>query len=282
MKYFHAVGFGVAVGLSLRNYCYLCHMNNNGSGFMRSIPPVTLNLLIINIGLWLLGAVMPSFNNTILTHLGLHYWGADDFNPLQFVTYMFLQAPLSQGGIAHIFFNMWALYMFGRILEMTWGTRRYLMFYMVCGVGAAIVQEIVWSFTWEKEYIDALAVLNKVTVREATAYVDKGLAAGMPSLLQGMAQYKDMLITIGASGAIFGLLLGFGCVFPNVPMYIFFIPVPVKAKWLVAGYAVLEFFFGMTGTLSSVAHYAHLGGMIFGGLLILYWYYKGLLHGRRH
>lgn len=249
---------------------------------MRSVPPVTRNLLIINIGLWILGVVMPAFNDTIFSHLGLHYWGASDFNPLQMLTYMFLQAPVTQGGIAHIFFNMWALYMFGRILEATWGSRRYLLFYFVCGVGAALVQEAVWSFTWEHDYISAIAAQNQVTFREADAFVQSALRAGDESLLAAMSVYKGMLLTIGASGAIFGLLLGFGCVFPNVPMYIFFIPVPVKAKWLVVGYGVLELLFGMSDTLSSVAHYAHLGGMLFGGILILYWHINGSLHGKRY
>ena len=250
---------------------------------MRGVPPVTRNLLIINIGLWLLGSFMPSFNiSTLLPRLGLSDWGAEGFNPLQLVTYLFLQAPLSQGGIAHIFFNMWALYMFGRILEVTWGSRRYLLFYFVCGIGAGVVQELVWTLTWEHDYLSAIASLNHISLPEATARVQEALAAHDSGILGAIEGYKSSLCTIGASGAIFGLLLGFGCVFPNVPMYIFFIPVPIKAKWLVAGYAVLELFFGVSNTLSSVAHYAHLGGMIFGALLILYWYKTGSLHGKRY
>lgn len=256
-------------------------MNNNG--FMRGVPAVTRNLLIINIGLWILGAVMPSFNEgTILPRLGLHYWGSDAFNPLQFITYMFLQAPAGQGGIAHIFFNMWALYMFGRILEATWGSRRYLLFYFVCGVGAALVQEIVWTFSWQHDYISAIADANHLTYREMEAEVIEMLADNNSMILSAIAQFKYALMTIGASGAIFGLLLGFACVFPNVPLYIMFIPVPVKAKWLVAGYAVIELFFGVSGTLNSVAHFAHLGGMIFGAVLIYYWHKQGTLNGKRY
>lgn len=257
-------------------------MNITNSGFFRSLPPVTRNLLIINIGLWLVGGFMPAFNEVILSHLGLHYWGASGFNPLQFVTYMFLQAPLNEGGIAHIFFNMWALYMFGRILESTWGARRYLLFYFACGIGAALIQEIVWTLTWQHDYISAIASQNHVSFREAEAAVRTGLEAGHDSLVSAMDTYKRMLLTIGASGAIFGLLLGFGCVFPNVPMYLFFIPVPIKAKWIVAGYGVIELFLGVSDTLSSVAHYAHLGGMLFGGILIIYWHFNGSLHGKRY
>lgn len=255
----------------------------NTSGYLRGVPPVTLNLLIINIGLWIIGLVLPAFNeHTILPLLGLHYWGASDFNPVQMVTYMFLQAPISSGGIAHIFFNMWALYMFGRIMELSWGTRRYLLYYMVCGVGAALVQELVWTISWQHEYVTAIAEANQVSTGYMQQIVADSLANHDSMLLQSMEMFSNQLLTIGASGAIFGLLLAFGCTFPNVPMYIFFIPIPIKAKWLVAGYAVLELLFGATGSLSSVAHYAHLGGMLFGGILIFYWYKKGLLHGRRY
>lgn len=250
---------------------------NGRGGILASLPPVTKNLLIINVGLWLICSFMPSFGATIYHHLGLHYWGATDFNPIQFITYMFLQAPLSDGsvGIGHIFFNMFALYMFGRILESTWGSRRFLIFYFVCGIGAALVQEAVWSTQLHSDYISAIAQMNGITTGQA-----QELAEANPQQAQaGMASFSNMYLTIGASGAVFGLLLGFGCVFPNVPMYIFFIPVPIKAKYLVAGYALIEFFFGMSGTMGSVAHYAHLGGMLFALPMILYWHKKGTLHG---
>jgi len=243
---------------------------------MSSVPPVTLNLLIINIGLWLVCSLMPHFGNTIYNYLGLHYLSAPGFNLVQFVTYMFLQAPLGSGaGIAHIFFNMFALYMFGRILEYTWGSKRFLMFYMVCGIGAAFVQEVVWMVQVQGDYLQALALGNGITLDEAKALV----GANQAEATAAMHAFSGGYITIGASGAVFGLLLGFGCVFPNVPMYLFFIPVPIKAKYLMIGYAVLELFFGVTGTLGTVAHYAHLGGMLFALPMILYWYKKGMLHG---
>lgn len=200
------------------------------------MPPATQNLLVINIGLWLVCSLMSGFGDKIYGHLGLHYWGAGSFNPLQFVTYMFLQAPLGgAGGIGHIFFNMFALYMFGRILEATWGTRRFLCFYLVCGVGAAFIQEAVWSLTFHDSMVASLAEFNNLP----EAVVNSQLAQDPAAALSLSGRYADSLLTIGASGAVFGLLLGFGCVFPNVDMYIFFIPVPVKAKYLVAGYAVI-------------------------------------------
>lgn len=256
-------------------------MNNTFFGFMKGVPIVTRNLLIINIGIWLLGTVMPSFNETILYRLGLHYWEADAFNPIQFITYMFLQAPFNQGGIAHIFFNMFALYMFGRILEVTWGSKRYAFYYFVCGIGAALIQELVWTATWHSDFASALAAENHTTV----SAINDFLSGGSAQALQFAAQFKDMLLTIGASGAIFGLLLGFGCVFPNVPTYLMFIPIPIKAKWLVLGYGALELVLGVSGSLDSVAHFAHLGGMIFGAVILYIWHKKGLLHsnyGRRN
>ncbi len=243
------------------------------------MPPATQNLLVINIGLWLVCSLMSGFGDKIYGHLGLHYWGAGSFNPLQFVTYMFLQAPLGgAGGIGHIFFNMFALYMFGRILEATWGTRRFLCFYLVCGVGAAFIQEAVWSLTFHDSMVASLAEFNNLP----EAVVNSQLAQDPAAALSLSGRYADSLLTIGASGAVFGLLLGFGCVFPNVDMYIFFIPVPVKAKYLVAGYAVIELVFGITGAASMVAHFAHLGGMLFAIPFIIYWHYKGTLHGKRY
>ncbi|MCM1319574.1 MAG: rhomboid family intramembrane serine protease [Muribaculaceae bacterium] len=243
----------------------------------RRIPPITLNLLIINIAMWLICSLMPSFGETIYNTLGLHYWKSASFNPIQPITYMFLQAPLGSGaGLGHIFFNMFALYMFGRILEMTWGARRFFIFYMVCGIGAAVVQEVVWMIELPSDYLHALAEQNGISIAQMQQLID----ANPQEASAAMKMMASHYLTIGASGAVFGLLLGFGCTYPNVPMYLFFIPVPIKAKYLVIGYAVLELFFGVSGTLSSVAHYAHLGGMLFALPLIWYWHKTGKLHGR--
>ena len=165
--------------------------------------------------------------------LGLHYWQAPSFKLYQFVTYMFMH-----GGFSHFFFNMFALWMFGTVIERTWGAERYLIYYFVCGLGAALVQEIVWGI-------------------------------GMSPA--ALAYYGDYLITVGASGAIFGILLAFGMLYPNTPLFIMFIPIPVKAKWMVIGYGIMELFAGVSQTGDNVAHFAHLGGMIFGYLLIKYW-----------
>ena len=148
-----------------------------------------------------------------------------------------------------------------------------------CGVGAAFVQEAVWALTWQHDYIAAIARQNGLTFDHMKSIVEQAVAAGDGGFLRAMAEMKSQMVTIGASGAIFGVLLGFAFVFPNIPMYLFFIPVPIKAKYMVAGYAVLELFFGVGGRMDSVAHFAHLGGMIFGLIILLYWKKKGTLRG---
>lgn len=250
--------------------------NRGGFG---SIPPITKHLIIINILIWLVEEIsLKSGNNFIVQHLGLHFITASDFNPAQLITYMFVH---DSNTFFHILFNMLTLYFFGPALERLWGARRYLFYYMICGVGAAVIQESLWALTWQHEYIDALAAQNHVSVSQFEMYVRQGLATGDQSLLDGMASFRNQLITVGASGAIFGLLLGFAFIYPNIPMYLFFIPVPIKAKYMIIGYAVIEFFFGVSGRMTSVAHFAHLGGMLFGLILILYWRHKGTLMKNR-
>lgn len=252
-------------------------MNGNFfGGGISGIPPVTRNLIIINILVWAVGAILPDFGAVLETRLGLHYVGAQDFNPVQIITYMFLH---SRSSIFHLLFNMFTLWMFGRVLEQVWGSQRFLFFYMVCGIGAALVQEGVWALTWQHEYVSGIARINGLTYDSMKSVVDQAAALGDTRFSTAMAQFRNLMLTVGASGAIFGLLLGFAFVFPNLPLYLFFIPVPVKAKWMVLGYGVLEFFFGITGTQSTVAHFAHLGGMIFGLIILLYWRKKGTLRG---
>jgi len=244
---------------------------------MGNWPPVTKNLVIINVLIWVVEYLFRSFADTgLIAHCGLHYIGSDQFNPVQPLTYMFLHAP---DGFAHIFFNMFSLWMFGRLLEQVWGSKRFLFFYFACGIGAALIQEAVWAMTWEHDYISGIARMNGLTFDHMKAVVDQAVAAGDGRFLSAMAEMKGQMVTIGASGAIFGVLLGFAFVFPNIPMYLFFIPVPIKAKYMVAGYAVLEFFFGVGRVADSVAHFAHLGGMIFGLIILLYWRKKGTLRG---
>ncbi|MDR0836491.1 MAG: rhomboid family intramembrane serine protease [Tannerella sp.] len=220
----------------------------NKFGFMGSIPPMTKNLIIINFLCWFASLALPKVGIDLVQWLGLHFPGASDFYPHQFITYMFMHDTHSLG---HIFFNMFAVYMFGRILEEVWGSKRFLLFYLVTGVGAAVVQETVWLYL-----INSIAEANQITLIQQIT---------MDASLNG-------LITIGASGAVFGILLAFGMLFPNAPLYIFFIPIPVKAKYFVIFYGVIELFSGVAHfSGDNVAHFAHLGGMLFGFFMIIYW-----------
>lgn len=238
--------------------------------FLRRIPPVTRNLIIINVIIWLAEWLFPSFGNRLVNTLGLHLIGASQFNPAQLFTYMFLH---DRHTLTHVLFNMFTLWMFGRILEQVWGGRRFLFYYLVCGVGAALVQEGVWALTWHQEYISGIALMNHLTPAEMA----RAVAMAPDHFAPGIQAFMNSMVTIGASGAIFALLLGFAFVFPNMPLYLFFIPVPIKAKYMVIGYGIIEFFLGVTGTQSTVAHFAHLGGMLFGIILLLYWKHKGTL-----
>ena len=214
---------------------------------MNSIPTVTKNLLIINVLCFFGGVVAMKYGINLNDLLGLHFFMASDFNPAQVITYMFMH-----GGFQHIFFNMFALWMFGRTLEQVWGPKRFLSYYMVCGIGAGLVQELV-------QYIQYVTELSQYDS------VNTGIAV-IP-----MAEYLNLMTTVGASGAIYGILLAFGMLFPNSQMFVFPIPFPVKAKYFVMGYAALEIFLGLGASTDGVAHFAHLGGMIFGFILIMYW-----------
>lgn len=241
-----------------------------------NIPPVTLNLIIINTLVWLVEFLFPGFTaKSLYSHCALHYFGAEDFKFGQLFTYMFMH---DSHNIIHLFFNMFTLFMFGPILERTWGQSRFLMFYIICGIGAALVQEAVWGMTWEHDYISDMARLNGLTYDHMEQAINAAIANHDMSIISNMEMMKNSMITIGASGAIFGLLLGFAFVFPNMPLYLFFIPIPIKAKWMVLGYGVLEFFLGVNGG-GTVAHFAHLGGMLFGLVILLIWKKQGKLHG---
>lgn len=201
---------------------------------------------------------------------GLHYFLAPDFNPVQLVTYMFMH---STDTFAHLFFNMFTLWMFGITLERVMGSARFLFFYMTVGIGAGLFQELVWSFTWE----DSLLKWVHLSTGAPMSAVREAFDAGQ------LTEWQDFFlnrfnVTIGASGAIYGILLAFGMLFPNRPLYLMFIPVPIKAKWMVIGYGVIEVLLGISGN-DGVAHFAHLGGMIFGFLLLYFWKRNGEVHG---
>lgn len=245
-------------------------MNSRGS-FWANIPPVTKHLLIINFLLWLATIVMQrTMTINIQDWLGLHFWRGSDFNPAQLLTYMFMH---DTSGIAHVFFNMFSLWMFGRIIEQVLGAKRYLFYYISCGLGAALVQEITWEFAWHSMFVPSFAQLNSLSIDQVQQLIASG------RIDQYLDSFYNSMVTVGASGAVFGILLAFGFLFPNMSMYIIPFPFPIKAKWMVLGYGVVELFFGVSGVMDSVAHFAHLGGMIFGIIILLYWKRSGALGG---
>ena len=211
---------------------------------MRNLPTVTRYLLIANFAIFFIAAILQRYGIDLNTIAGLHYWNASSFHWWQPITYMFLHANFS-----HIFFNMFAVWMFAPVIEQEWGTRRFAVYYLICGLGAAVIQELVW-----------MAMLSNMS-----ATYD----------MTTLAHYAYFMNTIGASGAVFGILFAFGWLYPDVPMYILFIPIPIRARVFVIIYALIELFAGLgsvTGfSADNVAHFAHLGGMLFGWLLILYW-----------
>lgn len=248
-------------------------MSNN---FLNNIPKVTRHLIIINLIIWVASLAAEHVMSFDLSkYLGLHFFSSPDFNPAQIITYMFMH---DTSGISHIFFNMFSLFMFGRLLEQVMGQKKFLFYYLSTGIGAALVQLAVI-------YFQIANVENYMNPEQISIVYEQGcdvLGAGMNYTNPQMALLNATLngVTVGASGAVFGILLAFGMIFPNLPLYLFFIPVPIKAKYMVIGYGLIELLFGVSGAVSGVAHFAHLGGMIFGLLMILYWRKKGTIGGR--
>lgn len=215
--------------------------------------PVTTHLIIINVLMLLITRILDTRGLADLnTYLGLHYYDSPLCHLWQYVTYMFMHADFG-----HLFSNMFTLFMFGRLLEQVWGSGRFTVYYLVTGIGAAITQQAAWRFG----VVDSeLARMQGV---EAT------LTYG--ELMAQAPHYFDPLVTIGASGSVFGILLAFGMLFPNAMVFLLIPPMPLKVKWLVIGYGIFELFAGVASSGDGVAHFAHLGGMLFGLLLILWW-----------
>ena len=234
------------------------------------LPPVVKNLLILNCLIWLAMALIPSVDDVFSRLLALHYFTSPGFNPAQLFTHMFLHANLS-----HLFFNMFALAMFGGVIERSMGSKRFLFYYIVCGLTAALVQ--LGAYAVAINYHENLLHLS---AEELSAVTNEGweLIKNGYNYTGDLGELNALIngSMVGASGAIYGVLLAFGMLYPNAPVYIFFVPFPVKAKWLVIGYGVLELLQGLGGFADNVAHFAHLGGMIGGIILILWWKRQGV------
>lgn len=221
-------------------------MSSNFSNFLYRIPRITRYILLINIAFFVITFILKVFNIDVIEYLAVFPIQSPFFRPYQVVTHMFMH-----GGFAHLFFNMFALYMFGIVLENIWGEKRFLIYYFVCGIGAVAVNMLVQYFQLQY-YISFKSVADKINAESINAIL------GTP--------------TVGASGAVYGLLLAFAIYFPNAPMYIMFIPIPIKAKWLIIGFFIIELSLGIfNGSNDNIAHFAHLGGMLFGLIFIFLW-----------
>lgn len=215
---------------------------------MRNIPTVTKNLLILNVLAFVAYIIFSGMGIDLNNLLGLHFFLSNDFHLWQLVTYMFMH-----GGYMHILMNMFMLWMFGMVMENVWGSKKFLLYYMVTGIGAGLCQELAQYTTYMAEGLNHYQYVATEMGR-------------MP-----MENYLSLWTTVGASGAVYGVLLAFGLTFPNERMFIIPIPIPLKAKWIIFGSIAIELFSAMGTSNDGVAHLAHLGGMLFGYLLIRYW-----------
>jgi len=220
------------------------------------LPVVTKNIIIINVILFAATYLLKSQDIDLVRYLGLHYYLASDFRPHQFITYIFMH-----GSLSHIFFNMFGVYIFGQVLEQVWGPKRYLIFYLLTGLGAALAQYIIMHF----EISDKLQLINQYLENNSISAETRSF------LIDEKYNYLNRNVIIGASGSLFGLLGGFGMLFPNRELYLYFF-IPIKAKWLVIMYGALEIFSGFQNNSDDpVAHFAHIGGLLVGVLLVLLW-----------
>lgn len=267
------------------------------------LPPVVKNLLIIN-GLFFLATIVlgNQFRVDLTDTLGLHYFLSDDFRPYQFITYMFMH-----GSFMHLFFNMFALWMFGNTLENYWGPKRFLTYYIITGIGAALchysivyfqnqpIIDLINNYLANPSLQDFQSFLNSSDFKLGSQVAIDHFNETIPTLysealsmnnteealrisIEYMQVYKaDFLnapVVVGASGPVFGILLAFGMLFPNTMLYIYF-AIPIKAKWFVILYGAAELYSGIANNPGdNVAHFAHLGGMLFGFILIKYWQNK--------
>lgn len=261
----------------------------NYRSVLNSIPPVVKNLIIINILFFIATWVVQNMGIDLVEIMGMHNPGSDKFMLHQVFTHMFMH-----GGLTHIFFNMFALYMFGRVLEGVWGSKRFLTYYIVTGLGAIALHTFVNYLEFNSMQNTIEAFRNTPAPEILDQFVNKNLpnstnqvrdfinswyddptnkafnSEGLNLMLR-ILELKMDVPTVGASGAVFGVLLAFGMLFPNTQLMLLFPPIPIKAKYFVMGYGAIELYLGFSNSGGNIAHFAHLGGMLFGFILIKYW-----------
>jgi membrane associated rhomboid family serine protease len=232
------------------------------------IPIVVKNIIIINVLLWLASQVWP----ILYPLLSGHYWLSEEFAPWQIITHMFMHDDSS---IAHLFFNMYGLFVFGTLLEHTWGPKRFLTYYLISGLGA-------FALHMGINHFEVQALIERVGQDGLNAVYAEGLDAmrvGKNFVDSDLANLNLGIngSIVGASGCVFGVLLAFGLLFPNMELMLLFPPIPIKAKWFVFGYGAIEVLLAMSNRQGdNVAHFAHIGGMLFGYLILKYWQKRGI------
>ena len=254
-----------------------------------SMPPVVKNLIMINVVMLVATWALRNTGIDLTEKLGLFYPGSPHFKPYQFVTHLFMH-----GDFFHLLFNMFALFMFGKVLESIWGPKRFLIYFFVTGLGAAALHSFVTyiEISALQKHVAAfentpspelLAALVKSNLGHPATWVTDlvnnwGVSPNNPTyidqaneLVKQIFAQRVNIPTVGASGAVFGVLLAFGYLFPNTELMLLFPPVPIKAKYFVMGYGAIELYLGITESNSNIAHFAHLGGMLFGFILLKYW-----------
>ena len=262
------------------------------------VTPMVKNLLIINIGIFIFAIfVFKQFNIDINEFFGVHSLYSEKFGPWQFVTYMFMHAYWTGNGIyfSHVLYNMFALFTFGPMLERYWGTKRFLFFYLFTGIGAGMLY---WGINMYETYelkknvdtyvsnpnpdnfVQFMKDNDKSAYENNISFIDDfSNNPGSAELVTATKTYAKDLFTsraafsmVGASGAIFGILMAFGLLFPNTELMLLFPPIPIKAKYIVAFYGLFELYMEYNQSAGdNVAHFAHLAGMLFGFILVKYW-----------
>ncbi|NOR73899.1 MAG: rhomboid family intramembrane serine protease [Draconibacterium sp.] len=261
----------------------------NYKSALNNIPPVVKNLIIINVLFFIATWVVQNMGIDLVEIMGMHNPGSDKFMLHQVFTHMFMH-----GGLTHIFFNMFALYMFGRVLEGVWGSKRFLTYYIITGLGAIALHTFVNYLEFNSMQNTIEAFRNTPAPEILDQFVNKNLPNSTNqvrdfinswyddptnvafsneglNLMQRILELKMDVPTVGASGAVFGVLLAFGMLFPNTQLMLLFPPIPIKAKYFVMGYGAIELYLGFSNSGGNIAHFAHLGGMLFGFILIKYW-----------
>jgi len=291
-------------------------MTQISPGRFNILPPIVKNLIIINVLMVLLQFVLVKFNIDLADYLGLHYWESDLFRPWQIVTHLFMHGDAHNLNTTfwHIFSNMFALWIFGSVLENTWGEKKFLTFYLLCGIGAALCHLAVLHYGYHKLEEAFQIYQQNPTLDKFQLFLSQHITNGVqdPRRVNAILNnwnndpgsirmtnesvrwihdyiygyhYNGLRVpgvfdeaTVGASGAVFGILFAFGYLFPNTLLYVYFF-FPVKAKWFVAIYALFELYAGFKNSAGdNVAHFAHLGGMLVAFIILKIWYKNKTLY----